>query len=81
MTQNQTFTQTWRHKAYKALFFIFIIFVIIAIVELQPSTDVPAPILYGILLILAVDSFYYELVVRRATGKRGSGIIRRYFNS
>lgn len=81
MAENHTFTQKRRHKLYKAFFFVFVIFVIVAIIELQPTADVPAPTIYGILLILAVDSFYYELVVRRATGKRASGMIRRYFNS
>lgn len=81
MSGNKTFTQRRRHTLYKALFFIFVVFVLVAIVELQPSTDVPAPIFYGIILVLTVDAIYYELIVRWATGKRGSCMVRRYFNS
>ena len=71
----------WRHITYKIFFAIFVLFVIVAIIELQPSTDVPAPTIYGILLILMVDAIYYELIIRKVTGRPGNSIIRRYFNS
>ncbi len=67
MTNNQHFTSKWRHKLYKALFIIFVIFVVIAVIELQPTADVPAPTIYGFLLILLVDTLYYEWIVRLAT--------------
>ncbi len=63
------YTSKWWHKLYRALFLIFVLFIIIAIIELQPSTDVPAPTIYGIALILIVDTVYYELIIRKVTGK------------
>lgn len=71
----------WRHILYKILYAIFVLFVIVAIVELQPTADVPAPTIYGIVLILGVDAIYYEWIIRKVTWKGGRSMIGRYFSS
>ncbi len=80
MIENKAFTNKWWHIVYKIFFLLFVAFIIIAIIELQPSADVPAPTIYGIALIVIVDTLYYERIVRMITGHRGNGMIRRYFS-
>jgi|GEM_PF-5814801 len=76
MADNQNLSNHRRHHLYKVIFYILVFVIVLLAVLMQPTADVPAPVIFGILLILIIDSIYYELIVRMATGKAGSGMVR-----
>ena len=78
MTTNKIITRNRWHSLYKGIFYLLVFVIVLLTVLMQPGADVPAPIIFGIVLILAIDSLYNEVILPLTNGNTWNGMVRSW---